>query len=219
MDHERRAADAAREMAALAASLPNLRIVAMDLEYDGDPSGFVELGLATWDRGARTGRQILVGDRPDPGSYLHGTCERMTLAEACDVLKEAMADVDGIAGHDLSGDRLRLKAMDLILPHVPVYDTARMSKRLFVPPFQAQLRAMLQIYGVSTDGLHVAGNDAWAVIDLLVEMGRQGPSPCAGGDGMYRHPSEREDIFRDRYVGAGYVVERGGSRTRVDVRT
>lgn len=212
MDMQRRIAEAGQEMAALASQMSRLRIVSMDLEYGDRQEGFVELGIATWDRGARSGRQILVGSEAESGSYLHGSCERMSLEDACAALDDAMKGADAIAGHDLSGDRLRLKRLGVILPHVPVYDTARMSKRLFTPPFQAQLRAMLQIYGIPADGIHVAGNDAWAVLDLLLEMARQGPAPCAGPDGGYRHPSERSDILRDRHTANGYVVEPGGRR-------
>jgi len=137
----------------------------------------------------------------------------MDLADACDAIAEAMKDAHAIAGHDLSGDRLKLKGLGIVLPLVPVYDTARISKRIFVPPLQAQLRAMLQIYGVPSEGLHVAGNDAWAVIDLLVEMGRQGPSPCAGPEGDYVHPRSRADILRDRHTATGYRIEPGGKST------
>ena len=209
MDQMRRVADAASEMKALATNMPDLRIVAMDLEYGDERVGFTELGLAIWDRGRRTGRQIFVGDQQGNGAYIHGESERMSLSDACAVIEETMRGANGIAGHDLSGDRTRLKALGIELPHVPVYDTARMSKRLFVPPSHAQLRAMLQIYGLPSQGLHVAGNDAWAVIDLLCEMARQGPSPCAGPDGGYLHPSRRPDLVRDRYTGSGYVMETG----------
>lgn len=214
MDQQRRVAEAASEMKALAVNLTRLRIVAMDLEYSVEENGFHELGLAVWDRGVRSGRQIVVGGHPASESYLHGDAERMDLAQACDVVVETMRNADAIAGHDLSGDRLKLKGLGVVLPLVPVYDTARMSKRLFVPPLQAQLRAMLQIYGVSSKGLHVAGNDAWAVIDLLVEMGRQGPCPCAGPEGDYAHPRSRADILRDRHTATGYEVEPGGRRAR-----
>lgn len=215
MDMHRRLAEAGEEMAALASRLPRLRIVSMDLEYGDHQEGFVELGIATWERGSRHGRQILVGGHPEAGAYRHGASERMSLEDACAALDDEMRGADAIAGHDLSGDRLRLKRLGVILPRVPVYDTARMSKRLFVPPFQAQLRAMLQIYGVSSEGIHVAGNDAWAVIDLLIEMARQGHVPCAGPDGDYRHPREREDILRDRHTADGYVVEPGRRKKSV----
>lgn len=212
MEQHRRIADAVDEMAALAINLTRLRIVAIDLEYTVQEHGFHELGLAVWDRGERSGRHIVVGTGSIAGGYLHGDTEHMDLEQACDAIAGLMDGADAIAGHDLSGDRLKLKGLGVALPLVPVYDTARMSKRIFVPPLQAQLRAMLQIYGVSSEGLHVAGNDAWAVIDLLVEMGRQGPSPCAGPDGDYAHPRGRQDILRDRYTAAGYVTEPGGRR-------
>jgi hypothetical protein len=214
MDQHRRIADATGEMAALALNLTRLRIVAIDLEYTVQEHGFHELGLAIWDRGRRSGRHIVIGEGTSADGYLHGTAERMGLEQACDTITEAMSGADAIAGHDLSGDRLKLKGLGVVLPPVPVYDTARISKRIFIPPLQAQLRAMLQIYGVSPEGLHVAGNDAWAVVDLLVEMGRQGPSPCAGPDGDYAHPRSRADILRDRHTATGYEVEPGGRRTR-----
>jgi hypothetical protein len=213
MDQNRRIADAAGEMAALAVNLTRLRIVAIDLEYSAQEHGFHELGIATWDRGERSGRHIVVGGASAHGAYLHGETERMALQESCDTIAAIMKDADAIAGHDLSGDKLKLKGLGVSLPLVPVYDTARISKRIFVPPLQAQLRAMLQIYGASSEGLHVAGNDAWAVIDLLVEMARQGPSPCAGPDGDYAHPRARTDILRDRHTANGYEIEPGGVQT------
>lgn len=210
MDQNRRIADATGEMAALAVNLTRLRIVAIDLEYAAGDHGFHELGIAIWDRGARSGRHVIVAKDSASDGYLHGGTERMDLAAACRTIADVLKNADAIAGHDLSGDRLKLKELGVVLPMVPVYDTARISKRIFVPPLQAQLRAMLQIYGVPSEGLHVAGNDAWAVIDLLVEMGRQGPTPCAGPDGDYAHPRGRADILRDRYTENGYVIEPGG---------
>ncbi|MFZ3481858.1 hypothetical protein [Sphingomonas sp. 3-13AW] len=201
------------DLAKLALAMPDMRIVAMDLEYGDDTEPFVELGIARWDCGVRSGRHIIVGEHPGPIIYRHGMTERLPLGAACRVLTDELWDADAIAGHDLSGDRLRLNKVGLSLRHLPTYDTAKISKRIFTPGLQAQLRAMLQIYGISTEGIHNAGNDAWAVIDLLVEMTRQGTAPCAGPDGTYRHPRERSDILRDRRTRNGYVVEPGGRET------
>jgi len=210
LNQENRVAQSAREMQSLVPCLTDMRIVALDLEYGDGHRGFAEIGMAICDRGTRRGRQIVVGDHRPLGDFLHGRIERMSVDEACLALADEVGRADILAGHDLSGDRLRLREMGIMLPHVPVYDTARMSKRLFVPPLQAQMRAMLQLYGISTDGLHVAGNDAWSVIDLLIEMARQGPSPCAGPNGDYAHPRGRVDVLRDRRTADGYVTEPGG---------